>query len=90
MVEALREVYALAQQLGVRMALEPLNRFETYFLNRADQGLALSTDGVIAKGTKAKLFAKDKRVWVVEPLSLLDENQRVPLIEEELANESKR
>jgi sugar phosphate isomerase/epimerase len=41
-VEALREVYALAQQLGVRMALEPLNRFETYLLNRADQGVALA------------------------------------------------
>ena len=28
-VEALREIYGLAEQLGVRMALEPLNRFET-------------------------------------------------------------
>lgn len=41
-VEALREIYGLAQQLGVRMALEPLNRFETYFLNRADQAVALA------------------------------------------------
>lgn len=43
-VEALREVYGLAEQLGVRMALEPLNRFETYFLNRADQALALAEE----------------------------------------------
>jgi sugar phosphate isomerase/epimerase len=43
-VEALREVYALASQLGVRMALEPLNRFETYFLNRADQAVALAKE----------------------------------------------
>ncbi len=43
-VEALREVYALTEQLGVRIALEPLNRFETYFLNRADQAVALATE----------------------------------------------
>jgi sugar phosphate isomerase/epimerase len=43
-VEALREVYGLAEQLGVRMALEPLNRFETYFLNRADQAVALAKE----------------------------------------------
>ena len=43
-VEALREVYGLAEQLGVRMALEPLNRFETYFLNRADQAVALAEE----------------------------------------------
>ena len=43
-VEALREVYGLTEQLGVRIALEPLNRFETYFLNRADQALALAKD----------------------------------------------
>lgn len=41
-VEGLQEVYALAEELGVRMALEPLNRFETYFLNRADQAVALA------------------------------------------------
>jgi D-psicose/D-tagatose/L-ribulose 3-epimerase len=28
----------------VRIGLEPLNRFETYFLNRADQALALAED----------------------------------------------
>jgi sugar phosphate isomerase/epimerase len=43
-VEALREVYGLAQKLGVRLALEPLNRFETYFLNRADQAVALAKE----------------------------------------------
>ena len=41
-VEALREVAAFAQQRQVRIALEPLNRFETHFLNRADQALALA------------------------------------------------
>jgi sugar phosphate isomerase/epimerase len=43
-VEALREVYALSERLGVRIALEPLNRFETYFLNRADQAVALAKE----------------------------------------------
>jgi sugar phosphate isomerase/epimerase len=43
-VEGLREVNALADRLGIRLALEPLNRFETYFLNRCDQALALARD----------------------------------------------
>jgi sugar phosphate isomerase/epimerase len=41
--EGLQEVYQLAQRVGVRMAIEPLNRFETYFINRADQALAMAT-----------------------------------------------
>ena len=41
-VESLKEVYAHAQKEGIRMALEPLNRFETNFLNRADQAVLLA------------------------------------------------
>ncbi len=41
-VEGLREVREHANREGVRMALEPLNRFETNFLNRHDQALALA------------------------------------------------
>lgn len=41
-VEGLQEVYTLSQKLGVRLAIEPLNRFETYFINRAEQALALA------------------------------------------------
>ncbi|MCA9835942.1 MAG: sugar phosphate isomerase/epimerase [Trueperaceae bacterium] len=41
-VEGLKEVYDHAQKEGVRIALEPLNRFETNFLNRHDQALALA------------------------------------------------
>jgi sugar phosphate isomerase/epimerase len=40
--DGLQEVYDLAGRLGVRMAIEPLNRFETYFINRADQALAMA------------------------------------------------
>ena len=41
-VEGLKEIYAHGQQAGVKLALEPLNRFETYFISRADQALALA------------------------------------------------
>lgn len=43
-VESLKEVYDHAQKVGVRMALEPLNRFETNFLNRADQAVLLAEE----------------------------------------------
>lgn len=42
--DGLQEVYQLAERFGVRMAIEPLNRFETYFINRADQALAMADD----------------------------------------------
>jgi sugar phosphate isomerase/epimerase len=41
-VDATRECFAHAQKVGVRVAIEPLNRFETYFFNRASQALALA------------------------------------------------
>jgi D-psicose/D-tagatose/L-ribulose 3-epimerase len=40
-VEALQEVARSAERHGVRVALEPLNRFETDFLNLTSQGVAL-------------------------------------------------
>ena len=43
-VEGLKEIYELTESYGIRIALEPLNRFETYFLNRADQAVALAKD----------------------------------------------
>lgn len=43
-VESLKVCQAHAESRGVRIALEPLNRFETYFLNRCDQALALADD----------------------------------------------
>jgi D-psicose/D-tagatose/L-ribulose 3-epimerase len=41
-IEGLKEVHAHATREGVRVALEPLNRFETNFLNRHDQALLLA------------------------------------------------
>jgi D-psicose/D-tagatose/L-ribulose 3-epimerase len=43
-VQGLKECQAHAEDVGVRIGLEPLNRFETYFLNRADQAVALAKD----------------------------------------------
>ena len=41
-VEATKECFTHAQKVGVKIAVEPLNRFETYFFNRAAQALALA------------------------------------------------
>ncbi|MFN2134526.1 MAG: sugar phosphate isomerase/epimerase family protein [Candidatus Promineifilaceae bacterium] len=41
-VEGLKEVNEHARKAGIKVALEPLNRFETNFINRADQAVALA------------------------------------------------
>jgi len=43
-VDGLKEIYELTESYGIKIALEPLNRFETYFMNRADQAVALAKD----------------------------------------------
>ncbi|MFI7142493.1 sugar phosphate isomerase/epimerase family protein [Streptomyces massasporeus] len=43
-VAALREAQKHADDLGVRLAVEPLTRYETYLINRADQALFLAKD----------------------------------------------
>ncbi len=43
-VECLKEIHIHAQKEGIRIALEPLNRFETNFLNRADQAVLLAEE----------------------------------------------
>ncbi len=43
-VEGLREVYGHSEEAGVVIGLEPLNRFETNFLNRHDQALMLAQE----------------------------------------------
>jgi sugar phosphate isomerase/epimerase len=42
LVDGCKECYEFAKQKNVRVGIEPLNRFETYILNRADQALALA------------------------------------------------
>jgi len=41
-VDATRECFAHAKKVGVKVAVEPLNRFETYLFNRGAQALALA------------------------------------------------
>ncbi len=41
-IEGLKEVYDHSEKAGVVLGLEPLNRFETNFLNRHDQALLLA------------------------------------------------
>jgi sugar phosphate isomerase/epimerase len=43
-VEGLKELREHASAEGVRIAIEPLNRFETNFLNRHDQALLLASE----------------------------------------------
>jgi sugar phosphate isomerase/epimerase len=43
-VEGLREIYAHSEKAGVVLGLEPLNRFETNFLNRHDQAVLLANE----------------------------------------------
>lgn len=41
-VAGMQEIYAHADQAGVLIGIEPINRFETYFVNRAAQAYALA------------------------------------------------
>jgi D-psicose/D-tagatose/L-ribulose 3-epimerase len=43
-VQSLKQCYEHGLTEGVRLAIEPLNRFETYFLSRHDQALALAEE----------------------------------------------
>jgi sugar phosphate isomerase/epimerase len=41
-VDSLKQIHEHATAAGIRMGIEGLNRFETYFVNRGDQALALA------------------------------------------------
>ena len=41
-VEGMKEIYDFAMKAGVRPSIEPINRFETYFVTRGAQALALA------------------------------------------------
>jgi sugar phosphate isomerase/epimerase len=42
LIEGCQEVYEWGEKKGVKIAIEPLNRFETYILTRAEQAIALA------------------------------------------------
>lgn len=41
-IDSMKECYDFAEKSGIRLGIEPINRFETYFINRGDQALALA------------------------------------------------
>lgn len=41
-VSSMKEIYDYSEAAGIVLGIEPINRFETYFINRADQALALA------------------------------------------------
>ena len=41
-VNALKEIYEHSEREGIKICIEPLNRFETYFINRGEQATALA------------------------------------------------
>jgi sugar phosphate isomerase/epimerase len=43
-VQGLREAQGHAGELGIRLGIEALNRYETYFVNRCEQALALAEE----------------------------------------------
>jgi len=44
LVEGVKEIYEVAEAKGVRVGIEPLNRFESYLITRAEQALALCAE----------------------------------------------
>ncbi|MGB3143767.1 MAG: sugar phosphate isomerase/epimerase, partial [Maribacter sp.] len=41
-VEGIQEIYKYTEDHGLKIGIEPINRFETYFVNRGEQALALA------------------------------------------------
>lgn len=41
-VNSMKEIYDYSEAAGILIGIEPINRFETYFINNADQALALA------------------------------------------------
>lgn len=43
-VNSMKEIYEYSESVGILLGIEPINRFETYFINRAEQALALAAE----------------------------------------------
>lgn len=43
-VNSIKRIYEFTENEGLRIGIEPINRFETYFINRGDQALALAKE----------------------------------------------
>ena len=68
-VEGLREVADFALQHNVKIGIEPLNRFETYFINRHDQALALANE--VDRDVRVVLDAFHINIEEVDPFDAI-------------------
>ena len=68
-VEGLKEVAAFAADQGIRPGVEPLNRFETYFINRHDQALRLAEE--VGNGLGVVLDAFHINIEEVDPFEAI-------------------
>jgi D-psicose/D-tagatose/L-ribulose 3-epimerase len=65
-VEGLKDVAAFASDRGVTPGIEPLNRFETYFINRHDQALRLAEE--VGSGMSVVLDAFHINIEEADPM----------------------
>ncbi|MDX2033101.1 MAG: sugar phosphate isomerase/epimerase family protein [Blastocatellia bacterium] len=68
-VEGLKEVTAFAADQGITPGIEPLNRFETYFINRHDQALRLAEE--VGNGCGVVLDAFHINIEEVDPMQAI-------------------
>lgn len=69
LVEGLKEVADFALENNVRIGIEPLNRFETYLINRHDQALALADE--VGRNVGVTLDAFHINIEEVDPLDAI-------------------
>jgi D-psicose/D-tagatose/L-ribulose 3-epimerase len=69
-VESLSRAAEWAERQGVMIGIEPINRFETYFINRGDQALALA-DAVGAPHVGVVLDAFHINIEEADPLGAI-------------------
>ena len=75
-VESLKECNDHAQKLGVVIGVEPINRFETFFINRAAQAIAMVCGEPLTSSALAGL--EDWLRWVrATPIASLDWRDRM-------------
>ncbi len=68
-VEGLKEVAAFAGDHGITPGVEPLNRFETYLINRHDQALRLAEE--VGNGLRVVLDAFHINIEEVDPMQAI-------------------
>jgi len=87
-VAGLREAADLAGEHGIRIGIEPLNRFETYFINRHDQALALARD-VARPNVGVTLDAFHINIEEADPLQAIRNTGRL-LVDFHVADTNRR